>query len=237
MSANPLLLPVRKDIDTVHKTVLTNILKMLCNRKWILSDNLKSKTIEIINTHNDEQVYKIRLDISLSSFPTYDPQEQNEEEPKEKSNNKKESDFEDNIVMVKLLPQKITSVSKSPIIMEFFSTYKKFHKILIVDSISDKSKHQLISNKYTEVFTESFFMLDILEHVCSPKYEVLSPLESKEMLGSYHLLKKQMKRMFDTDQISLYFFLKKRQIIRIIRNSELTGGAIDYRIVVPHKNS
>ena len=37
---NPLLLPVRKDIDTIRKTVLTNIIKMLIERKWLNKDNL-----------------------------------------------------------------------------------------------------------------------------------------------------------------------------------------------------
>lgn len=231
MSVNPLLLPVRKDIDTIHNTVLTNVIKMLSNRKWISFENSEKRINEIINTHNDDQIYKVKLDVSLSTLPTYDPSEMvNEDATKHK-------DFEDNIVMIKLLPQKITSIGKSPIIGEFMEKYRKNHKILIVDNISDKSKQQLISHKYMEVFRESFFMLNLLEHVCSPKYEVLTPDESKEMLKSYFLLKKQMKRMYDSDPASLYFFLKKKQIVRIIRNSELTGGAIDYRIVVPHKNN
>lgn len=229
MSVNPLLMPVRKDIDTIRKTVLTNIVKMICNRKWLLEENLNKTIDEVVSIQNDDQIYKIKLDVNLGSFDTYDPPDD--------TTVKKNVNFEDNIVMIKLLPQKITSVGKSPIIGEFFDKYKKFHKILVVEGISEKSKQQIISNKHTEVFNESFFMLDLLEHVCSPKYEILSPTESKEMLESYHLLKKKMKRMFESDPASYYLYLKKKQIVRIIRNSELTGGSIDYRIVVPHKNA
>ncbi len=41
--------------------------------------------------------------------------------------------------------------------------------------------------------------------------------------------------MFDIDPVAQYLFLKKGRIVRIIRNSEASGYAIDYRIVV-HKN-
>ena len=226
MSVNPLLLPVRKDIDSIRNTVLTNIVKMLYNRKWINKKNVQKIINELIASHNDDELYKIQLDVSLSKLDTYDPNE-NEKD--------KEKEFDDKYIMIKLLPQKVTSITKSPIIMEFLNAYKKTHKILIVDDISDKSKHQLVSMKHTEIFKETFLMLDLLEHACSPKYEVLTQDECKELLEGYHLLKRQMKRQYDTDPVSLYLFLKTKQIIRIIRNSELTGSAIDYRIVVPHK--
>ena len=38
--------------------------------------------------------------------------------------------------------------------------------------------------------------------------------------------------MYISDPASLYLFLKKEQIVRIVRNSELTGNSINYRIVV-----
>lgn len=229
MSVNPTHLPVRKDTETIRKTVLTNIIKMLNNRKWITNDNVEKRIKEISDSYNDDQIYKIKLDIALSKLDTYDP-------PDDDTPKKQEKDFDDNIVMVKLWPQKVTSIAKSPIILEFLTNYKKNHKILIVDSISDKSKHQLVTTKYTEVFNEAFMMLDILGHVCSPQYEVLNPTDSNELLKSYHLTRKQMKRMYDSDPVSLYLFLKRKQIVRIIRNSELTGKSVDYRIVI-HKGN
>lgn len=224
MSVNPLHLPVKKDADTIKKTVLTNIVKMLNRRKWVSDKNFENTLERVINTQNDDQVYKINLDINLSKLETYYPVEIGEEK-------KEDKDFEDNIVMVKLLPQKVTSINKSPIILEFFNNYKKHHKILIVDGIPDKAKQQI--SKHIEIFTEPFFMLDLMELVSSPQYEVLTPAEGEELLKSYHLIRRQMKKIWDSDPAAAYFFLKKKQIVRIIRDSELTGKAIDYRIVIP----
>ena len=226
MSVNPLLLPVKKDADTIRKTILTNVVKMLNKRGWISNDNLNNEIKQITEAQNDNHIYKINLDIDLATFPTYYPVEEGEDR-------KFEKEFVGKIVMVKLLPQKITSVSKSPIILEFFNDYKRNHKILIVDSMSDKSKQQIVNSaKYVEVFTEPTLMLDLLELTCSPKYEVLKPSEVIEFLESYHLTRKQMKKIYDSDPASNYLFLKKKQIIRITRDSELTGNAIDYRLVV-----
>lgn len=224
---NPLL-TVKKDSETIRVTVLTNIIKMLNKRKWISDENLKKQIENVIKTQNDNQVYTVDLDVDLNNLTTYYPPDEEERKFVEGFNGKN--------VVIKLLPQKITSVGKSPIIQEFFSDNKKVHKILIVDSISDKSKAQLMSIKHVEAFSEPFFMLDLMELVCSPKYEVLTPEETPLFLESYHLNRKQMKKMFDNDPASLYLFLKKKQIVRIIRDSEISGHAVDYRLVV-HKSS
>lgn len=225
MSINPLLLPVKKDADTIRKTVLTNIVKMYNGRKWINDKNLDKEIKQIIETQNDNHIYKINLDVDLKTFETYYPVEVGEER-------KFDKDFVGTVVMVKLLPQKVTSISKSPIIQEFFNDYKKFHRILIVDMISDKSKNQITTEKNVEVFTEPFFMMNLLDHVCSPKYEVLNPAETIEFLESYHLTRKQMEKIHDNEPAAYYLFLKKKQIVRIIRNSEQTAKAVDYKLVI-----
>jgi DNA-directed RNA polymerase subunit H (RpoH/RPB5) len=229
MSINPLLLPVKKDADTIRATVLTTIVKMLYRRGWISENNVKKQIDNIVSSQNDDNVYKVTLDVKLLSLSTYDPQDDNVQK-------KIDKEFDDKTVMIKLLPQKVTSISKSPIITEFLTTYKKTHRILVVDEISEKAKHQLVSNKHIEVFNEVFLMMDIMEFVSSPKYEVLTPEQCIELLETYHLTRRQMKLMLDSDPVSNYLFLKKKQIVRIIRDSELTGKAIDYRIVV-HKGT
>lgn len=229
MSVNPLLLPVKKNAETIRKTVLSNIIKMYCNRGWIKRENLDKEITQIMETQNDNHIYKINLDVDLRNVDTYYPVE--EGEPRNFND-----DFIGNVVMVKLLPQRIASVSKSPIIQEFFTEYKKYHRILIVDFISDRAKTQVVSEKHVEVFLESFFMLDLLELICSPKYEVLRPGEINEFLESYHLTRKQMKKMYDNEPASMYLFLKKKQIVRIIRDSEQTSSAVDYRLVI-HKGN
>lgn len=233
-SVNPLLLPVRKDVETIRRTVLENIIKMLANRKWIYKENIQKKLDEVVKNQNDDNLYKISLDVHLGSFSTYDPQHDKFDDKKKKKekDGKEINQFIDNTVTVKLLPQKVTSIGKSPIISEYISNYTNMHKILVVDNISDKSKHQLLSNRYLEIFEESFFMIDLLSHVCSPQYEILSPAETEIFLKSYNVTKNQMKKMLDSDAASQYLYVKRGQIVRIIRSSELTGEAIDYRIIV-----
>lgn len=228
MSINPLLLPVKKDAETIRVTVLRNIIKMLIDRKWLNQGNYDKNFDYIMNSNNDDQLYKIKLDVNLSSLETYDP-------PAEGTVKKVDNEFEDNIVMIKLLPQKVTSVgkSKSPIIGEFMSNYKKMHKILVVEDISDKSKHLVGSNKI-EVFREPFFMCNLLEIHGSPSYEVLTPSESKRMRKEFNVNRNQMRMMLDSDPASLYLYLKVGQIVRIIRNSEATAFAVSYSIII-HK--
>jgi DNA-directed RNA polymerase subunit H (RpoH/RPB5) len=74
-----------------------------------------------------------------------------------------------------------------------------------------------------------------MDHVLSPAYEILTPDECNMVLKEYQLTRRQMKIMFDVDTVAQYLFLKKGRIVRITRNSEASGNAIDYRIVV-HKN-
>lgn len=229
MSKTNPLLSIKKDSKTIRITVLTNIIKMLNKRKWIKDENLQKEISLAIEAQNENHVYIINLDVDLNSTMTYYP-------PEEGEDRKFSEGFNGKTVVVKLLPQKITSVGKSPIIQEFFNEHKKVHRILVVESISDKSKAQITSVKHVEVFSEPYFMLDLMELVCSPKYEVLTPQEIPVFLESYHLTRKQMKKMFDNDPASQYFFLKKKQIVRIIRDSEISGNAVDYRLVV-HKSN
>ncbi len=152
-SVNPLLLPVKKDTETIRVTVLENILKMLCNRNWIKKENFEQRKQALIDDNNDDHLYKIKLDVELGKFATYSPTDLI-------SGGKKPKPFTDDTVIIKLLPQKITSIGKSPIVTDFLSLYAKFHKILIVDEISEKSKSQfLLHSPCFEIFAEPYFMI------------------------------------------------------------------------------
>lgn len=222
MSVNPQL-SVRIDTETIREKVLSNIIKMIYHRGWIKRENIESKTKSILNDANDENLYKVKLDVKLGSYPTYE------------FSNANNTEFDDNIVYIKLVPQKVTSVGKSPIILDFLTIHKQSHKILIVDEISDKSRNAIMTTKYIEIFVEKKIMQNVMEHVFSPTYEILTPDESTQLLKEYQLTKRQMKIMFDSDPVAQYLFLRKGRIVRIIRNSEASGNAVDYRIVV-HKN-
>jgi DNA-directed RNA polymerase subunit H (RpoH/RPB5) len=230
-SINPLLLPVKKDVDTIRNTVLTNIVEMLSERKWIKRENVQAKIKSLVESHTDDFQYKIPLDVNLNELLTYDPTE-SDLPADAKVVQKKVTDGR--FLMLKIFPQKITGVNKSPVVAEFVNAYKQIHKILIVESISDKAKHQLLANGRTEVFKEVFFLQKLLDLVCSPQYELLDPEQGKMVLEEYGLTKKQMKKILDNDPGALYYYGKTRQILRVIRNNELTGNSIDYRIII-HK--
>lgn len=222
MSVNPQL-AVKISAEKIRETVLSNIVKMLFHRGWIKQENLENRTKTIIGEVNDENLYKIQLDVKLGSFPTYEFQNTNNNE------------FIDDVVFLKLVPQKVTSVGKSPIIIDFLTIHKQSHKILVVDEISDKSKNVLMTNKYVEIFAEAKVMQNVMDHILSPAYEILTPDECTQLLKEYQLTRRQMEIMFDTDTVARYLFLKKGRIVRIIGNSEASGNTIRYRIVV-HKS-
>ena len=74
-------------------------------------------------------------------------------------------------------------------------------------------------------------MINILEHIDCPEYEILTEEEGKEVLDSYILKKNEMMKILSDDPIVKYFNLKRGDIMRIIRPSEQSGQNIVYRIV------
>jgi DNA-directed RNA polymerase subunit H (RpoH/RPB5) len=215
MSLNPQLLPIRKDAEEIRKTVLLNITKMLSERG--LLDKSKIATfVDKFKTATDDNTYTIDLDTPIKS-------DINDSEYNKKFNGKR--------VVVRMIPQKIIGVNKSPVIKEFLENFRTNHKILIFDSISEKARHSILSTPNTEVFFESFFMINLVDHLDSPKYTVLSDAEVTELLATYNVKKNQLMKMLTTDKVSYYYNLKRGQIVRIIRSSEQTVTSVAYRIV------
>lgn len=219
MSVNPLLLPIKKDVLTIKKTVLTNLVKMIYNRKWI--SDLDKNINRLLNKINDEDIYEIDLDISLKELKTYDPFETNHNEK-----------FNDKKIIIKIYDQHINSISKSQVISDFLFDYQNYHKILIVKGYSDKIRQTLMKSKYIEIFSEPFLMVNLLEISGSPQYEILTQEEANLVLNEYLAKLTELGKMNDTDPASQYLFLKRKQVVRIIRNSEITGKSVYYRVVV-----
>jgi len=215
MSLNPELIPVRVDPEGIRRKILTNLIKMLYSRNLILEKNL-NKHFEYIKKINDDDIYIFKLDNEIKS-------DSQDKKYKEKFNGLQ--------VAVKIIHQKIQGITKMPIIKDFITQNMSFHKIFIFDGISEKAKTNLTDLPNIEVFEESFLMLNIIEHIDSPGYELLTEDEEKEVMDSYILKKKEMKKILTSDPIVFYFNLKRGNIIRIIRPSEQSGNSVDYRIV------
>lgn len=215
---------IRKDPEIINETVITNIIKMLAYRGWVDNDDIKKISSELLNSKKEEKIYNIKLKKKLTDIQTYEPFE-----------NKKEwKNFNSDNIIIFLYNQKITG--KSQQLTDFINKYNNYHKIIVVDSITDKSRQALTTSKFIEVFSETEFMINITEHVCSPEFIVLSNEEADECNKSYNVKKKEMQKQYDSDPISRYLFLKRGQVIRIIRNNEVTGQSVSYRIIV-HKTS
>jgi DNA-directed RNA polymerase subunit H (RpoH/RPB5) len=219
MSLNPELIPIKKDDEIVRKTVLTNIFKMLNARGYITS-SLKKNLDEINNKKNDD-TYKIMLDKKM----------------KPQSDEKSYIDnFDGSHIMVRIIHQKVQGIAKLPLVKDFLNQYKNVHKMFVFDSISEKVKMSLSILPNTEVFNEVFLMINILDHIDCPKYEILGEEEIKEVLNSYILKKNDLPKILTTDPIVEYYNLKRGDIIRIIRPSEQSGQAVAYRIVAKGAN-
>ena len=215
MSLNPQLIPVRKDPEIIRNEVLTNLAKMFSERGYIKKENIKRSQQEFSKI-SDNDVYLIKLDKPIQ------PDNTNQDYTKK---------FNANMIAVKIIHQKILGIAKVPSVKDFLDEYSTCHKIFIFEAISDKAKSSLTNIPNTEVFTEGFLMINIVEHIDSPRYEVLSEDEIKEVLESYIVKRKELPKILTSDPIVSYFNLKRGQIIRVIRCSEQSGYSISYRIV------
>lgn len=215
MSLNPKLIPARIDSEGIRRRVLTNLIKMLYSRNLILEKNL-NKHYENIKNIKDDDVYIFKIDNEIKC------------DLQDKKNKEKFNGFQ---VAVKIIHQKIQGITKIPIIKDFITQNMTCHKIFIFNGISEKAKTNLTVLSNIEVFEEPFLMLNIIDHIDSPRYELLTEEQEKEVIDSYILKKKEMKKILTSDPIVFYFNLKRGNIIRIIRPSEQSGNSVDYRIV------
>jgi DNA-directed RNA polymerase I, II, and III subunit RPABC1 len=139
-------------------------------------------------------------------------------------------------LIIKFANHKVTSITKASGFNDILTTYKMHPKILIVASINPKLRYQIKIDeenyKFMEIFLEKELLINIIEHVSQPKFELLSDEETKEVIDVYHAKKRDMPKMLITDPIAVYYNAKNGQLFRIIRPSETSCQAISYRLVI-----
>jgi len=131
---------------------------------------------------------------------------------------------------VKIVFQKITSTGKQSLVSEFFKEYARYKRIIIAREYTGKIADYMIKHR-TQIFKESSLLKNIINYRDQPKFELLSPAEMKQFKLEYNVTHYTTKKLTRNDPIAKYFALKKGEIIRIIRPSQTSGEAIDYRIV------
>ncbi len=122
--------------------------------------------------------------------------------------------------------------------IDFLSSSEGTYRIIVTTDIGPKALKQLREYKNTEIFLQSYFMIDLVEHDIIPKHELLSQNNKKdvqkidEILESYNVDKKDLHKAIYIDPVSLYYNAKPGDIFRITRPNEASGYDVDYRLVV-----
>jgi DNA-directed RNA polymerase subunit H (RpoH/RPB5) len=140
-------------------------------------------------------------------------------------------------VYIKIFDYKNSSITKNSPIGEFLTKYNNEYKLIIVESINQKSEKIIASYETPcEIFKMSELMINIVDHVLVPKHIVLTEEEGKAVLDAYCAKKKDMPLILTTDPVARYYNMQPGEICKIIRSSVMTCEAPFYRIVVRSKS-
>lgn len=205
-------IPIKINKYERRTTVLKNVLNMLKNRKEIKQGSLTKYYEKLLATQKDDDVYEIKCDNCSKVYK---------------------------IKYIELRSdQKITAVNKSFGLSDFLSASEGDNRIVISTDIGPKPFKQLREYKNTEVFLQSYFMIDLVAHDIVPKHELFSQstkgdaLKIEEVLESYNVAKNSLHKIIHIDPVSLYYNAKPGDIFRITRPNEASGYDIDYRLVI-----
>ena len=212
MSITPQLIPIEINNEKKRQIVLTNIVKMLSSRNVLNQANLYDNIKKILSIQSDDLIYEIVLDNPTIYYS-------------ESTETKK--------LYIKILNQKITGIPKTSNIGDFLHSHKNHPKIIVVASISNKAREQIINEfKYSEVFMEKDLMIDKISHVSVPKHELLTDADAKLVLEEYSAKKREIPKMYVSDPIARYYNAKIGNMFRIIRPSEISGLVTTYRFII-----
>jgi len=198
---------LEKNNEDIRKTVLTNVIKMFTERNLLKYDDMDKNIKKILSIHSDDHTYIIDIDGKDGSQKC----------------------------TIKMFNQKITAISKQSPISDFLIKFKDSQKVIIVKNISTKARQYVVNNyPKTEIFLESYLMINLVDNVLVPKYEILSRDYDnfKTFFEQYQCKKRKVPKMLMNDSVSLYYNLKRDDIVRIIRPSETSGYSAFYRLVI-----
>jgi hypothetical protein len=234
--SNETYVDLRFDEEKIRITFLTNICRMLLKRgymdikKYMKKDNTEqTKQNEQFSRHDiidnelflpfiekrvDNNVYTIPLDIQYPDKRVSD----------EKNN------FDGSKVIVKIIPQSVKEVTKSPMLNEFFKTYSNYHKIIVFDDYVDKVYSILHKKKNVEIFKRDDLMIDLMSHECAPiscEFVTLDDIS--------YIINPKIAKILENDPLTRYYDGTRGQIMRIIRPSLNHSVETIYRKVIEPK--
>lgn len=193
---------LEKDNATIRKTVLTNIIKMLTERKLLNVDDLDKNINKIINTVPDDNLYKITLNdgtefmVKIFGYKI--------------ASISKQSIISTFLSTQKDTPMIIVVENIGPKASQFIST----------------------NFPHVEVFLEHELMINLVDNILVPKYEPIRKTDADYPIFFESHKKRHLPIMNITGPIARYYNLKRYDLVRIIIPSENSGIAPFYRIVV-----
>ena len=198
----PQLIPIEINSEKRRQMVLTNIIKMLTERKLLLTEELDKNISDLLKNRNEDEIYTVKTKT-------------------------------EDITIILLLNQHITSITKQSVIGDYLYKNIQQHKIIVVGDINPRSR-QLVQNKHNkiEIFLEKELMMNMVDCILVPKFEILTKEEADLLLEEYNVKKKQMPYILIDDPEARYYNMKVDQICRIKRPSEMTGNTNYYRLCI-----
>ena len=136
-------------------------------------------------------------------------------------------------IIVKLLLQNVTTVSKTTGIAEFLTAHKNKDSILVVKNIT-KTPLNIVTTRYekTQLFLEKDLMIDKVNCNLVPKFEVLNEEEKQSYFDKYNVTKSGSLKISYKDPMVKYYGAKPGDVVRVIRVSPTSGFTVSYRLVV-----
>lgn len=113
------------------------------------------------------------------------------------------------------------------------------HAIVIIeDSVTHHTKNTLRMGKQDglliEVFTLQEMQFNVSHHKWVPKHQICSPEEKKKIMKTYAADRHQIPNIKTSDAMARYLGIRKGQMVRIIRDSDVMEGekTISYRLAI-----
>lgn len=99
-------------------------------------------------------------------------------------------------------------------------------------------KHQIRTEKtehpgiYIENYEYKMFAIVIPNHIMVPKHIIMEDAEVAEFCANFHTQPSRMDKILVTDPPVVWLGARPGDVIKVIRDSEITGTSIGYRVVV-----